>query len=79
MTISHILKLAGKFVVRGFVFKAGKKLALRGGKVGIGAGALLAGGYMAYQLLQEHEKRKSLKDEKSKNTEAEEAEEPIVV
>ncbi|MDX1545015.1 MAG: hypothetical protein R3214_13815 [Christiangramia sp.] len=57
MNITHILKLAGKFVVRGFIFKAGKKLALKGGRAGIGAGALIAGGYLAYQLLEEREKQ----------------------
>lgn len=57
MNISHIFKLAGKFVVRGFVFKAGKKAALKGGKVGIGAASLLAGGYMAYTLLQKREEK----------------------
>ncbi|TRO67130.1 hypothetical protein [Christiangramia sabulilitoris] len=62
MGLAHILKLAGKFVLRGFVFKAGKKAALRGGKVGIGAASLLAGGYMAYSLLQKREER-----QKSKN------------
>lgn len=78
MTLSHILKLAGKFVVRGFIFKAGKKLALKGGKVGIGAGALLAGGYMAYQLLQEHEKRTD--DHLDDNTpDTGDVDEPIVV
>lgn len=65
MGLAHILKLAGKFVLRGFVFKAGKKAALRGGNVGIGAMSLLAGGYMAYSLLQKREKRK--KSEKSYN------------
>lgn len=78
MTLAHVLKLAGKFVVRGFVFKAGKKLALKGGKVGIGAGALIAGGYLAYQLLQEREKQ--LQEEEEVNVlEGEEPDEPIVV
>lgn len=62
MDFSHILKLAGKFVVRGFVFKAGKKAAVKGGNVGIAAGALLAGGFLAYQLIQERKK-----EEKAKN------------
>ena len=57
MNFTHLLKLAGKFVVRGFVFKAGKKAAVRGGNVGIAAGALIAGGYLAYQLLQERKKK----------------------
>ncbi|MCM8569349.1 hypothetical protein NE848_08160 [Gramella jeungdoensis] len=70
MNLAHILKLAGKFVVRGFVFKAGKKLALKGGRAGIGAGALIAGGYLAYQLLQEREKQQEEKRKKKskKNT-----------
>lgn len=62
MGISQILKLAGKFAIRGFVFKAGKKAAVRGGRVGIGAFSLLAGGYMAYTLLQMREER--LKEQK---------------
>ncbi len=62
MDFSHILKLAGKFVVRGFVFKAGKKAAVKGGNVGIAAGALIAGGFLAYQLIQERKK-----EEKAKN------------
>ncbi len=57
MGLGHILGLAGKFIVKGFVFKAGKKAALRGGKVGIGAMSLLAGGYMAYSLLQKRQER----------------------
>ncbi len=58
MDFSHISKLAGKFIVRGFIFKVGKKAAIKGGKIGIGAGSLLAGGYLAYQLLQERKKEK---------------------
>ncbi|MBT8295847.1 MAG: hypothetical protein KJO51_05475 [Gramella sp.] len=73
MGLGHILKLAGKFVVRGFVFKAGKKAALRGGKAGIGVASLLAGGYMAYSLLQKREERrktqKSIKKAKKANKE----------
>lgn len=57
MNLGHVLKLAGKFVARGFIFKAGKKAALKGGKVGIGAASLLAGGYMAYTLLQKREEK----------------------
>lgn len=56
MGIAHILGLASKFVVRGTVFRAGKHLAVKGGKVGIGAFSLLAGGYMAYSLLKKREK-----------------------
>ena len=62
MDFSHILKLAGKFIVRGFVFKAGKKAAVKGGNVGIAAGALIAGGFLAYQLIQERKK-----EEKAQN------------
>ncbi len=57
MNLAHVLKLAGKFVARGFIFKAGKKAALKGGKVGIGAASLLAGGYLAYTLLQKREEK----------------------
>jgi uncharacterized membrane protein YebE (DUF533 family) len=65
MGIGHLLKLASKFIVRGFIFKAGKKAALKGGKAGIGAASLLAGGYMAYTLLQKREKRMEEEREKS--------------
>ncbi len=58
MDIGHLIKTAGKFIVRGFVIKAGKKAAVKGGRLGIGAGALIAGGFLAYQLLQEHKKEK---------------------
>ncbi|TBW27965.1 hypothetical protein [Gramella sp. KN1008] len=78
MNLTHVLKLAGKFVVRGFIFKAGKKLALKGGKVGIGAGALIAGGYLAYQLLQEREKQQQ--EEQEVNVlDSDDPDEPIVV
>lgn len=63
MNITHIAKLAGKFIVRGFIFKAGKKMAIKGGRAGIGAGVLIAGGYLAYQLLQERKKEKKAKNE----------------
>ncbi|MUP47519.1 hypothetical protein E0K83_17390 [Gramella sp. BOM4] len=65
MTLAHILKLAGKFAVRGFIFKAGKKAAVKGGNVGIAAGALIAGGYLAYQLLQEKKEREKDHEELS--------------
>lgn len=57
MGLGHFLKLAGKFIARGFIFKAGKKAAVKGGKVGIGAASLLAGGYLGYTLLQQREER----------------------
>lgn len=62
MGIGHVLKLAGKFIARGVVFKAGKKAALKGGRVGIGAASLLAGGYMAYTLLQKRKEKKKSKN-----------------
>ena len=77
MGLGHVLKLAGKFVLRGFIFKAGKKAALRGGKVGIGAASLLAGGYMAYSLLQKREER--LKSEKQVNKPEKTDKEQIVI
>lgn len=61
MNYAHIIKLAGKFIMRGFVYKAGRKAALKGGKVGIGAATLLAGGYMAYNLLQKREEKSKAK------------------
>lgn len=68
MDLSHISKLASKFAARGFVFKAAKKAAVRGGKVGIGAFSLLVGGYLAYSLLQKREERKQ-KDNRISNKE----------
>ncbi|MCP9199594.1 hypothetical protein MKO06_06730 [Gramella sp. GC03-9] len=63
MSLAHILKLAGKFAIRGFIFKAGKKAAVRGGNVGIAAGALIAGGYLAYELLQDKKRREKNHEE----------------
>lgn len=62
MNFAHLIKLAGKFVVRGFIFKSGKKAAVKGGNVGIAAGALLAGGFLAYQLIQERKKEQKAKN-----------------
>lgn len=56
MSFSHVLKLASKFLVRGTVLRGVKHLAVKGGRVGIGAFSLLAGGYMAYGLLKKREK-----------------------
>jgi len=60
MGIGHVLKLGSKFLLRGVVYRMGKKVALKGGKVGIGAGALIYGGILAYTLLKECTFRKSL-------------------
>jgi hypothetical protein len=76
MSVAHVLKLAGKFVARGFVFKAGKKAALKGGKTGIGIFSILAGGFVAYRLLQKREER--LEQEKKRKI-SRSKEEPIVV
>ncbi|APG61014.1 hypothetical protein [Christiangramia salexigens] len=77
MGIEHALKLAGKFIVRGVVFKAGKKAALKGGKFGIGVASLISGGYMAYSLLEKRKKR--LNEEKQNNSSGNNSEETIVV
>ena len=66
MNLGHVFKLAGKFIARGVIFKAGKKAALKGGKVGIGAASLLAGGYMAYTLLQKRQERRKSKKQITK-------------
>ncbi|WP_300433996.1 hypothetical protein [Christiangramia sp.] len=55
MNLSHVLKLASKFLVRGTVLRGAKHLAVKGGRVGIGAFSLLAGGYMAYNLMKKRE------------------------
>lgn len=72
MGIGQVLKLAGKFAIRGFIFKAGKKAAVRSGRIGIGAFSLLTGGYMAYSLLQMREDRMQEHDtiESSSNSES---------
>ena len=36
MGTGHVLKLASKFLLRGVLYKTGKKAAIKGGKVGIG-------------------------------------------
>lgn len=63
MNFTHIAKLAGRFIIRGFIFKAGKRAAVKGGNVGIAAGALLAGGFLAYQLIQEKKKEEKAQNE----------------
>jgi len=55
MSLSHVLKLASKFVVRGTFLRGAKHLAVKGGRTGIGAFSLIAGGYMAYSLLKKRE------------------------
>lgn len=58
MNFNYLVKKAGKILAKGIIFRAGKRLAKNGGKVGIGAGALLAGGFLAYEMLKEREKEK---------------------
>ena len=50
MGTGNILKLASKFLIRGVIYKSGKKAAIKGGKVGIGIFSILYAGYMAYTL-----------------------------
>ena len=50
MGAGNIIKLASKFLIRGVVYKSGKKAAIKGGKVGIGIFSVLYAGYMAYTL-----------------------------
>ncbi|CAL67965.1 hypothetical protein [Christiangramia forsetii] len=50
MGIGHIMKLGSKFLLRGVIYKSGKKAAIKGGKVGIGIFSVLYAGYMAYTL-----------------------------
>ena len=75
MGIGYVLKLAGKFALRGFVFKAGKKAAIKGGNVGIGIFSILAGGYMAYTLLELREKKEKEQKELESKKDAERIEE----
>jgi len=50
MGIGHIMKLGSKFLIRGVIYKSGKKAAIKGGKVGIGVFSVLYAGYLAYTL-----------------------------
>ncbi|SDS48958.1 hypothetical protein [Gramella sp. MAR_2010_147] len=50
MGIGHIMKLGSKFLIRGVIYKSGKKAAIKGGKVGIGIFSVLYAGYLAYTL-----------------------------
>jgi len=50
MGIGHIMKLGSKFLLRGVIYKSGKKAAIKGGKVGIGVFSVLYAGYLAYTL-----------------------------
>lgn len=59
MTLNYLIKKSGKILVKGILFRAGKRLAKNGGKIGIGAGALLAGGFLAHEMLKEREKEKT--------------------
>ena len=44
------MKLGSKFLIRGVIYKSGKKAAIKGGKVGIGVFSVLYAGYLAYTL-----------------------------
>ena len=50
MGVGNVVKLASKFLVRGVIYKSGKKAAIKGGKVGIGVFSVLYAGYLAYTL-----------------------------
>ena len=65
MGIGNMMKLGSKFLIRGVIYKSGKKAAIKGGKVGIGIFSVLYAGYMAYTL---YELRKeSIKEQKKLN------------
>lgn len=50
MGVGNMMKLGSKFLLRGIIYKSGKKAAIKGGKVGIGIFTVLYAGYMAYTL-----------------------------
>ena len=50
MGVGNMMKLGSKFLLRGIIYKSGKKAAIKGGKVGIGIFSVLYAGYMAYTL-----------------------------
>jgi len=62
MGVGNIVKLASKFLVRGVIYKSGKRAAIKGGKVGIGIFSVLYGGYMAYTLYSL--RKESIKEQK---------------
>ncbi len=65
MGTGHVLKLASKFLIRGVLYKSGKKAAIKGGKVGIGIFSVLYAGYMAYTLYSL--RKESIKEQKQLN------------
>lgn len=50
MGVGNMMKLGSKFLLRGIIYKSGKRAAIKGGKVGIGIFSVLYAGYMAYTL-----------------------------
>lgn len=62
MGTGHVLKLASKFLLRGVLYKTGKKAAIKGGKVGIGIFSVFYAGYMAYTLY--NLRKESIKEQK---------------
>lgn len=73
MTTGRIIKLASKFLIRGTIYKSGKKAAIKGGKAGIITFSLLYAGYMAYTLFEMRkesiEEQKRLHEDKGWDTE----------
>ncbi|HKJ48275.1 MAG TPA: hypothetical protein VJ973_04255 [Christiangramia sp.] len=62
MGAGYVLKQASKFLIRGVVYKSGKKAAIKNGKVGIGIFSVLYAGYMAYTLYSL--RKESIKEQK---------------
>ncbi len=58
MNFNYLMTKAGKILAKGTMFRVGKYLAKKGGKAGIGAGALLAGGFLAYNMWKERKEDK---------------------
>lgn len=62
MNYSYLAKLATKFVVRGFILKGAKRMAVKGGRFGISAASIAAGGYFAYSLFQDYKRKQELQE-----------------
>ncbi|MDR5591622.1 hypothetical protein [Christiangramia sp. SM2212] len=65
MGIGHMMKLGSKFLIRGVIYKSGKKAAIKGGKVGIGIFSVLYASYMAFTLYEL--RKKSIEEQKKLN------------
>lgn len=59
--MSNIMDKGMKWGKRALALKLGKTAIRRGGVVGIGIGAVVGAGYLAYNLIENQKRRKNLK------------------